>query len=76
MALPMPRPAPVISATRFSNCIVAPLQDVASLLPNAPGELRPTAKELRSGKKRTLWAVSSTGLFGAADRTGQLPRLS
>lgn len=32
---------------------------------NAAGERRPTGKNVRHGEKRTLWAVSSTGLLGS-----------
>jgi len=34
---------------------------------NAPGERRPTERELRSRTEPALWAVRSSGLFGAGD---------
>src|SRR5262245_2281563 len=35
------------------------------LVPNAPGELRPTGTESRTTTKAALWAVSSSGLLAA-----------
>jgi hypothetical protein len=46
------------------------------LMPNAAGERRATGKNSRTGRKHALSPVRSTGLFGAADRPGQLPRFS
>src|SRR6267143_776407 len=40
--------------------------------PNAPGERRPTGTEPRKETEPTLWAVRSTGWFGAASVQGTL----